>query len=79
MGIHSVHEVFKVRPQAIRSLWLRKGYEDSHELKEFADQAEKFRISIELKSPELLNRFTTGHQGLGGSCESGPRTQLEAV
>jgi 23S rRNA (guanosine2251-2'-O)-methyltransferase len=65
MGLHSVREVLKIRPRAVTSLWLRKNYEDSEDLKELAAAFLKERVKIDLKSPELLNRFTTGHQGVG--------------
>lgn len=79
MGVHSVSEAFRVRPHAIRKMWLRQNFHDNSELLEFSNLAEKHRIPIEMKSAEILNRMTSGHQGLGVLVDESPELDWETL
>lgn len=65
MGLHSVQEVLNVRPEAVKSVWLRGDYFSHQSLQEVAQWAESQRVRIEFKSTDFLNRWTSGHQGVG--------------
>jgi 23S rRNA (guanosine2251-2'-O)-methyltransferase len=62
-GIHSVSEVFKIRPQAIAELWLREGDLNS-ELENFYRSATGRRIPVKRVSQKTLDRETQSHQGV---------------
>lgn len=79
MGVHSVSEALRVRPHAVRRMWLRQNFHDNSELQEFAHLAEKHRIPVEMKSPEILNRMTSGHQGLGVLVDESPELDWEGL
>jgi 23S rRNA (guanosine2251-2'-O)-methyltransferase len=70
-GIHSVSEVFKIRPRAIEELWLREGALHG-ELEEFHRQAQSFRVKIKRVAQKTLDREVMSHQGVIAFVKEGP-------
>ncbi|MCB0411496.1 MAG: RNA methyltransferase [Bdellovibrionales bacterium] len=64
VGIHSVKEVFKVRPNSIKEFWVRPSAGQAG-VTSFQEQAESLHIPVRLQKEEFFNRFTSGHQGVG--------------
>jgi 23S rRNA (guanosine2251-2'-O)-methyltransferase len=64
IGIHSVLEVFKIRPNKIESLFLKKDYSQNPKLKEIFDLSLKFKIKPKIVDPQSLDRIGDGHQGV---------------
>jgi 23S rRNA (guanosine2251-2'-O)-methyltransferase len=64
IGIHAVREAIKVRPRDISTIWLKKGWEESHDLRAFEELAKKNKITLEEKSVGQLNQVAESHQGL---------------
>lgn len=63
-GIHSAKEAIRIRPKAIHSLWLKKGWENSSELTDIAHLAKAENIPIRETSPSELEQICPGHQGV---------------
>lgn len=63
IGTHAIHEVLKVRPKAVKGFWLREGWENSGDLREIHEIAQKLRIQPEIKSDHALERFGPSQQG----------------
>jgi len=64
VGIHSCEEVLKVRPKAIRELWLKEDFEHSQALRELAEKAERARVRLATKPQKQLDQIGSGHQGV---------------
>lgn len=63
IGTHAINEVLKVRPQQVKSLWMRQGWESSQDLRDIYDLAEKKRLNIEIKPATAIERFGSSEQG----------------
>jgi 23S rRNA (guanosine2251-2'-O)-methyltransferase len=79
-GIHSVEEVFKVRPKAITELWLREG--DLYgELESFFKLAHQYKIKIKRSSIQGMDKIVHSHQGVLAHVNENPdwpsREELE--
>ena len=79
IGIHSVEEVLKVRPRAIRELWLREKHLDSQQLREIGDQAERLKIPIVTKTAAFLDKLGSGHQGVACAVTETPKIDWDEL
>jgi 23S rRNA (guanosine2251-2'-O)-methyltransferase len=64
VGIHSVLEVFQVRPSAVTKLSLRANWKDSKELTHIADLAQKQGVKVSPIQESALDKITRVHQGV---------------
>lgn len=64
VGIHSTEEVLKVRPQAIREIWLQEGWERSQQLQSFGEFAKAKRKNLKTVGLKKLDELSRGHQGV---------------
>ncbi len=78
IGLHSVREVFKVRPRAIQELWLKSDWEKNHELREFGELAKKLKIRVTEKPFGAFDKLGSGHQGVMAMVNQDPEWDLEA-
>lgn len=72
VGLHSCHETLKVRPKAVRELWLREDWASSQQLRELAAIAEAKRIQIKPSAVGQLDRIGSGHQGVALAVTESP-------
>ncbi|MES2964974.1 MAG: TrmH family RNA methyltransferase [Bdellovibrionota bacterium] len=81
VGIHSVEETLKIRPKAIREMWLKVDFESSQQLSALAASAQHFRIKIHTRSPGQLDQIGSGNQGVAIAVTENPEldwSKLEA-
>ena len=64
VGIHSAKEVLSVRPRAVHSVWLKKGWEQNLDLKFFYDWAQENSVPIKIQSVSFFDKICQTHQGL---------------
>ncbi len=64
IGIHSAREVLKVRPHAVKEIWLKKDAERDLELKVFLDFSKKSHCPLRIQQESALNRIAASHQGV---------------
>lgn len=64
VGIHSAKEVARIRPHAVHSLWLKKGWEENKELTWFAEWAKKNNIKTHVQPVKFFSNLCQTHQGL---------------
>lgn len=64
VGLHSVYEVLKIRPQKIRNLFLKKDFLNSHDLKDIENLAKQKNIPVKVVAIQELNKICEGHQGV---------------
>jgi 23S rRNA (guanosine2251-2'-O)-methyltransferase len=70
-GIHSVAEVFRIRPKAITELWLREG--NLHDdLEAFNQEAQKRHIKVKRVGQHSLDREVATHQGVIAFVDGAP-------
>lgn len=79
VGYHSCIEVFKVRPKAITSVYLKKDFKESASLQELHDLARKHNRQVRLVSTQELNKLSTGHQGVALDVSESPRLDIESL
>ena len=65
IGIHSCREVFAVRPKSVVRLVLREGWERSEPLQDLREMASRQKSKIEVMSSSYLDKWGSGHQGVG--------------
>lgn len=76
VGLHAVREAIKVRPEAIAECWLKEGWDSSEELRKLADSiGQKFH----LKPPGVLDKLSSGHQGVAVRLTSGPEFDVDEL
>lgn len=64
VGLHSVSEVFKIRPDKIKTLILKRDYEYTPALKEFHAQATGRKIPVKVTSVNEIDKVCDGNQGV---------------
>lgn len=65
IGLHSTREALKVRPAKVKSLLLREKWKDSQDLRELADLANDFGVSVKQVPVSYLDKLGRTHQGVG--------------
>src|ERR1039457_6193151 len=71
-GIHSVVEVFNVRPKAVQELWLKEGGLNP-DLEAIEAKAKAARVKIKRLHPQSMDRETHSHQGVIAFVEGEPQ------
>ena len=79
VGIHSCAEALKVRPKAVREIWLRQDWKSSEQLRELAEIAEKRSIRIEARSPGQIDAIGSGNQGVAIACTESPEVDWDTL
>lgn len=79
LGIHAVREAIKVRPKDIVRLLVKKGWEASKDLQDLMSEARRYRVTIEERSPENLDKIGSHHQGVVCEISGRPRVELESL
>lgn len=64
VGLHSVNEVFKIRPDKIKGITLKKDFETTPELKEFHTIAKSRGIPVKTTSVNEIDKICEGNQGV---------------
>lgn len=72
IGLHSCEETLRVRPKAVRELWLREGWESSAQLRSLEELARPARVPVKNKSVGQLDHLGSGHQGAALACTETP-------
>lgn len=68
IGLHSVKEALKVRPQAVKELWLKEGWESSEDLREIGEQAR----NVKAKPQGVMDKLGHAHQGVAALMAEAP-------
>jgi 23S rRNA (guanosine2251-2'-O)-methyltransferase len=69
----------KVRPRAIRELWLREDYSSSQSLREIAELADYARVPMKPRAVGQLDTVATGHQGVVLAVTESPEFEWESL
>lgn len=77
IGLHSVREVFKVRPRAIQELWLKTDWEKNHELKDIGALAKTHKLRVLEKPVGVFDKLGSGHQGVMAMVNQDPEWNLD--
>lgn len=79
IGLHACSEAMAVRPKAIKKAYLRKDWEQSHELKEVKSQLQKLKIFTEYWATPQLDKLGSHHQGLAFEISETPEANWEKI
>lgn len=79
LGIHAVKEAIKVRPKEIVRLIVKKNWETSKDLQDLVGEARRFRLTIEERAPEALDKLGSHHQGVVCEISGRPKMELDSV
>ncbi|MGE3973453.1 MAG: 23S rRNA (guanosine(2251)-2'-O)-methyltransferase RlmB [Bdellovibrionales bacterium] len=64
VGLHSVMEVFKVRPHAVEKVFLKANWKESKELLQIAELAQRQGVRVENIQEGVLEKLSRVHQGV---------------
>jgi 23S rRNA (guanosine2251-2'-O)-methyltransferase len=64
VGLHAAKAVFEVRPRAIQEVFLRRDFERSQELKQFAHFAKTRNLKIQVRDEGFFDKIAFSHQGV---------------
>lgn len=64
VGLHSVNEVFKIRPDKIKSVTLKRDFESTPELKALHAIATGKKIPVKVTSVNEIDKVCEGNQGI---------------
>lgn len=79
VGTHAINEAIKIRPQEIKGMWLRQGWESSAELSKIEQFARERRVKIEVKAESVIDKFGSSHQGAALFVDGAPSFDLAAL
>ena len=79
IGTHAINEVLSVRPSQVKGFWLRQGWENSGDLREMNDRAQKLRIKVDVKSEQVLEKFGPSQQGAAIFVDGAPELDLKGL
>jgi len=79
VGLHSCKEVLKVRPQAVRVVYVVPDFEKDHDLKNLAESARKRGLKVEKRDEAFLRKIAASHQGVCIEVSSSPTLDLEEI
>jgi 23S rRNA (guanosine2251-2'-O)-methyltransferase len=79
VGIHSVLEALKVRPNDILEFCLKEDFEKSNDLRLLAEKAEVLKVSAATKTLGALDAICSGHQGVAVRVSSSPTADFKAI
>ena len=65
IGLHSAREVLKVRPRAVKEIWLKKGAEHENDLRIFLDFSKQFHCPLRLQHETASEQAFVGHDCQG--------------
>lgn len=76
IGTHAINEVLKVRPKQVKGFWIRQGFENSGDLRDMNDLAQKHHIKVELKAEAALEKFGPSQQGAAIFVDGAPEFEI---
>nr|BFD60533.1 23S rRNA (guanosine(2251)-2'-O)-methyltransferase RlmB [Bdellovibrio sp. CKG001]BFD63948.1 23S rRNA (guanosine(2251)-2'-O)-methyltransferase RlmB [Bdellovibrio sp. HM001]BFD68136.1 23S rRNA (guanosine(2251)-2'-O)-methyltransferase RlmB [Bdellovibrio sp. HAGR004] len=79
IGTHAINEVLSVRPSQVKGFWLRQGWENSGDLRDMNDRAQKLRIKVDVKSEQVLEKFGPSQQGAAIFVDGAPELDLASL
>lgn len=77
VGIHSVEEALKVRPQWVREFSIMEGKD--RELHDLVELAQRQKIQAKVKGKKFFNALAEGHQGVAVTMTDRPRWEDSAA
>lgn len=72
IGIHSCEEVLRIRPKAVKKIWIREDYEETKGFTKLIDLLEKNRLKPQVKTSGQIDAVGHGHQGIAIDVAEGP-------
>lgn len=79
IGLHSCEETLKVRPRAVREVWLRSDWSSSQQLQVIQEKAASARLPVRERSPGQLDQLGSGHQGVALAVTESPQLDWEQL
>jgi 23S rRNA (guanosine2251-2'-O)-methyltransferase len=79
IGTHAINEALRVRPKAVKGMWLRQGYEASGDLRDMYDLALKGKVKVDLKAESVIDKFGPSHQGAALFLDKAPTLDLKSL
>jgi 23S rRNA (guanosine2251-2'-O)-methyltransferase len=79
IGNHAINEALRTRPHQVKGFWVRQGWENSTDLREMYELAEKSRIKPEVKPSSAIERFGPSEQGAALFVHGAPTLDVEGL
>lgn len=78
-GTHALNEAIVVKNGIVKELWVKQGWEDSHDLRELHQIAVQLKVKIEIKNSAFLDKICPSHQGAVLLKEGGPEINPQTL
>lgn len=73
IGHHAIREALEIRPQQVKVLWMKQGYESSSDLRDIMALAQEKRVKVELQPEGRIDKFGPSHQGAALYVDGAPK------
>nr|WP_295905668.1 RNA methyltransferase [uncultured Bdellovibrio sp.] len=79
IGTHAINEVLKVRPQEVKGMWIRQGWESSNDLREMHELALENRVKVDIKPETVIEKFGSSQQGAAIFVDGAPTLDMQGL
>ncbi|MEK2646398.1 TrmH family RNA methyltransferase [Bdellovibrio sp. BCCA] len=79
IGTHAINEVLKVRPQQVKGMWIRQGWESSNDLREMHELALENRVKVDIKPETVIEKFGSSQQGAAIFVDGAPTLDMQGL
>ncbi|WP_413943185.1 TrmH family RNA methyltransferase [Bdellovibrio sp. HCB-162] len=79
IGTHAINEVLKVRPQEVKGMWIRQGWESSNDLREMHELALESRVKVDIKPETVIEKFGSSQQGAAIFVDGAPTLDMQGL
>ena len=79
VGKHAIAEALRISSHKVKLVYLRSGWESSHELRELAEELKKYRIQFDVRPHGFFDQYYSSAQGAVLFLEGRPEFSLESL
>lgn len=79
IGTHAINEVLRVRPQQVKGMWIRQGWEHSGDLRDMHELALEGKVKVEVKPETVIEKFGSSQQGAAVFVDGAPTFDVDGL
>lgn len=79
IGTHAINEVLNIRPNQVKGMWIRQGWEHSGDLREMHELALQSRVKVDIKPEGVIEKFGSSQQGAALFVDGAPSLDIEGL
>ncbi|KYG68178.1 RNA methyltransferase [Bdellovibrio bacteriovorus] len=79
IGTHAINEVLNVRPNQVKGMWIRQGWEHSGDLRDMHDLATEKKVKVDIKPENVIEKFGSSQQGAAIFVDGAPTLDMDGL